>query len=456
MKNIILAITTICLAGLVASLIVHMAVQFTTPSLPHRLLFEKDIPLPGAFPDKFRTPQNPFAPGVAVLFDHFDFQALDPQTHLLFIAHSGPAPDREQQINPNFNPDTDAKTDGNIVVFDTIQDKVVGLLNIPQVAGIVVAPDLLKVYAADANDNIIYAIDERTFKTTSIQLQDNDSPDGLTYDQIDHLVVVSDPGTPPTPDTNIIDRKNQNETVINALTDKVIARIPLGIDGQWGDDVGHVKFDPGLHRIFVVVQQLPNPDDPNPNLLPPPATARLVEIDPLTFQIITRLTLPDSCFTPHGLAIDTEQHIAFIACVGEDPASLLRVDLQTMKVFPEPPWPVEIKPDIIALDRSLHLVFVGCSVGLAVFQEEGRNLKWLGNYVFTLNMHTVAVNEETHEIYLPLTRVGNRPVLRIMRYNANASALDNWTPVKITFSLANSDSHPTAETAVTIHQFSLA
>ncbi len=35
-------------------------------------------------------------------------------------------------------------------------------------------------------------------------------------------------------------------------------------------------------------------------------------------------------------------------------------------------------------------------------------------------MHTIAVNEETHEIYLPLTRVGNRPVLRIMRYNANA------------------------------------
>jgi hypothetical protein len=51
-------------------------------------LFEQDIPLPGAFPDKYRTPQNPFAPGLAVLFDHFDFQALDPQAHLLFIAHS--------------------------------------------------------------------------------------------------------------------------------------------------------------------------------------------------------------------------------------------------------------------------------------------------------------------------------------------------------------------------------
>lgn len=420
-KSIIWIVATVCLGGLVVSLIVRMGIQFTSPTLPHRLLFEQDIPMPGAFPDKYRTPQNPFAPGLATLFDHFDFQALDSQAHLLFIAHSGPSPDREQQINPNFNPDIDAKTDGNIVVFDTRQYKVVGLLNIPQVAGIVLAPDLHKVYAADANDNTIFAIDEQTLKAAPIQLQDNDSPDGLVYDQVDHLIFVSDPGTPPTLDSNIIDRKNQNETVINALTDKVIARISLGIDGQWGDDVGHVKFDPGLHRAFVVVQQLPNPDDPNPNLLPPPGTARLVAIDPVTYHVINRLKLPDLCFTPHGMAIDTEQHIAFIACVDADPPSLIRVDLQTMTVIPEHPWPVEIKPDIVTIDRPLHLIYVGCGIGIAVFQEEGRNLKWLGNYNYAINMHTVAVNEETHEIYLPLTRVGNRPVLRIMRYNPNAS-----------------------------------
>ena len=135
---------------------------------------------------------------------------LDSQTHLLFIAHSGPAPDRAQQVFPNFNPDTDAKNDGNIVVFDTRQKKVVGLLDIPQVAGVVVAPDLQKVYAADANDNIVYAIDEHNLKYTPIHLQDNDSPDGVAYDAIDHLIIVSNPGTPPTPDSNIIERKNQN------------------------------------------------------------------------------------------------------------------------------------------------------------------------------------------------------------------------------------------------------
>jgi hypothetical protein len=81
---------------------------------------------------------------------------------------------------------------------------------------------------------------------------------------------------------------------------------------------------------------------------------------------------------------------------------------------------VEIKPEIIVLDRPLHLVYVASGVGIAVFQEERRNLKWLGNYVFGINMYSIAVNEETHEIYLPLTCVGNRPVLRIMRYHPSA------------------------------------
>ena len=419
-KSIIaLGVSGVLLVGLLVSLLMSMVIQFTHSTQVPRLLLEQDIPLPGAFPDAYRTSRQPFAPGLAVPFDHFDFMGLDSQTHLLFIAHSGPAPDRAQQVFPNFNPDTDAKNDGNIVVFDTRQKKVVGLLDIPQVAGVVVAPDLQKVYAADANDNIVYAIDEHNLKYTPIHLQDNDSPDGVAYDAIDHLIIVSNPGTPPTPDSNIIERKNQNETIIDALTDKVVASIPLGPDGQWGDDVGHVKFDPGLHRVYVVVQQLADPNSPNQNLLPPPGTAWLVEIDPLKHQIVTRMKLPYACITPHGMAIDTDQHIAFIACVDEDPPSLIRVDLRTMKVFSEAPWPVALKPDIVTLDHPLHLVYVACGAGISVFREDGSAFKWLGTYNFGANTHTLAVDEQTHEIYLPLVKQGNRPVLRVMRYNLN-------------------------------------
>jgi hypothetical protein len=360
------------------------------------------------------------APGLSVLFDHFDFQALDIQTHLLFIAHRGPNPDMEAQINPAFNPDTDAKTDGNIIVFNTEDNKVVAVLDIPQVAGIVLAPDLHKVYAADTNDSLIYVIDERTLKFAPIKLQKNDTPDSLAYDATDHFIIVSVPGAPTNPDkSNVVDRKNQNVNVIDARSDKIIGIIPLGVDGQWGDDVGHAKFDPGLHRIFVVVQQLADPDSTDPNLLPPPGTARLVEIDPVTLRVVTRMKLPDSCITPHGMEIDTQQHIAFIACIDADPPSLYRVDLQTMRPFSEPPWSIPVKPDMVVLDHPLHLLFVACGAGLALFKEEGRSFRWLGTYTYGVNTHSIAVNEQTQEIYLPLVRVGGRPVLRIMKYNPN-------------------------------------
>src|SRR5437764_1081932 len=266
----------VCLS-IVLTILASLAIQYVVPSPPSRMVLIRDIPLPGSLPDDYRTRTRPLAPGVSVRFDHFDFQALDPKTHLLFIAHSGPKPAREQLINRSFNPATDAKKDGNIIVFDTRRSKVVRLLNLPQVRGVVVAPDIGKVYAADGYDDIVYAIDEKTSKAVPIHLQKYDGPDALEYDAIDHLIFVSNPGTPVNPyKSHVRKRKNQNETVINALADKVIARIPLGIDGKWGDDVGHVRYDPVLHRIFVTVPQLPNPDDPDPNLLPPVGAARHV------------------------------------------------------------------------------------------------------------------------------------------------------------------------------------
>jgi hypothetical protein len=142
-----------------------------------------------------------------------------------------------------------------------------------------------------------------------------------------------------------------------------------------------------------------------------------VEINPKTFRVVTRMKLPYECITPHGLAIDTQHHIGFIACIDEDPPSLYRIDLRTMRVFSEPGWPIPVKPDIIALDYPLHLVYVACGAGIALFQENGRAFQWLGDYTFGSSTHTIAVNQQTHEIYLPLVREGGRPVLRIMRYN---------------------------------------
>jgi hypothetical protein len=91
--------------GLLLFLILRVVIQVATPPPPHRLVFVKDVPLPGVLPNNLMpvpgTPSptlGPLSPGVALRFDHFDFQTLDPNTKLLFIAHSGPVPDKEALV----------------------------------------------------------------------------------------------------------------------------------------------------------------------------------------------------------------------------------------------------------------------------------------------------------------------------------------------------------------------
>src|SRR5947209_8817537 len=98
--------------GLLLFLILRVVIQVATPPPPHRLVFVKGVSLPGVLPNNLMpfpgTPSpalGPLSPGVALRFDHFDFQTLDPTTKLLFIAHSGPAPDKEALVNPKFDAD---------------------------------------------------------------------------------------------------------------------------------------------------------------------------------------------------------------------------------------------------------------------------------------------------------------------------------------------------------------
>ncbi len=400
--------------ALLLFLIVSEVIRFSTPAQLHRLQIVQDIPLPDALPDARRTSQNPFAAGQAERFDHFDFQSLDPITHLLFIVHSGPNPDKEAAIlhNPNF----DAQTDGNVVVFNTQLNKVVGLVNVPQGAGILVAQNVGKVFVSDAVDGIIYVIDENSpFNIIAkVQLDPLDGPDAIEYDPVDHMIFVADPGNPGNPDNANTALKNQNVAVINAITNTLITKIPFGIHPPFGDDVGHIQFDPVTHRVFVVTLPL---NDQNLNL-PSKPPSFLAVIDPVTLQVISDIRLPDACLAPHGVVIDVQQREAFVACVNSN--NLARVDLQTMQPFPGPLLPVAFNPDIVRLDHSAHLLFVGCAGGISIFDESGGGLKKLGDYFLGGGSHhSVAIDETTQLIYLPQPSVGERPVLRVIKYVAN-------------------------------------
>jgi len=68
------------------------------------------------------------------------------------------------------------------------------------------------------------------------------------------------------------------------------------------------------------------------------------------------------------------------------------------------------------------VLFVGCTVGIAMFNEADGSLISLGSqFVGGSSNHTVFVNEEAQELYIPITSAGNRPVLRILQYLPNGT-----------------------------------
>ncbi|HYB01820.1 MAG TPA: hypothetical protein VED37_16490, partial [Ktedonobacteraceae bacterium] len=408
------------------------------PPPSQRLVIVQDIPLPSGLAKNAQQASS-LAPGLELQFDGFDFQAYDVATHRLFIAHTGPNPDDMTLNRIPFDP----KFDGNIVVFDTLHEKVIARIAAPQVAGVVDATDLHKIFAADAEDNIIYDINVNTMQIEGqIQLPDNESPDAIGYDPVHHRVFVSDPGAPVDPiKSGNVDRKNQNVAVIDAVHDKLLGLVSLGFlplfGGEkapvtqpgniptYGHAVGHNDYD--LGHDYVTSQVLPNADDPNAYILPPPHTAEFIAMNAVTMKIDNRIVLPAYCSTPHGMTIDRDQHIAYVACKDFDPQAglfenLLRINLRTMSVIPTDPNTVRLAngPDLVRIDHSLHLLFVAGSGGITIFDEKTGEFHRLGIAIVGKGTHTIAINEQANEMYFPIF-AGGIPVLRITRYNPNGA-----------------------------------
>ena len=428
-------VVIVCFAML-GYVLVGVAHQILSAPPALRLVLVHDIPLPGGLGATSAGSTDPLAPGVTVQFDRFDFQAYDPQTHKLFIAHTGPNPGKLIAAHIPF----ESATDGHIVVFDTLRQQVIGRVDIPHVTGIAIAGDLRKVYASDADDNVVYAINEDALTFKPIPVGAHESPDAISYDPRDHRIFVSDPGVPANPekDANVA-RGNQNLVVIDALADTIIAKLNIGalpkLSGEraptvagsnvplFGYDIGHNRYDDTQHRVFLTTQILPDANSPNPNILPPPGTGEVMAIDPLTAKVVQRTQLPATCLTPHGMALDTQQEVAFIACVEVDSGTgiapnLARVDLKTMRVIPADPQLLRLAPtpDIVVVDYTAHLLIVGCRGGISLFDERAGAFHKLNDYQMGKNTHSIALDEASQYLYMPIN-IGGRPVLRVVRVN---------------------------------------
>jgi len=287
-----------------------------------------------------------------------DYESLDPRDGRLFIAHLG---------------------DSMVTVFDTTAGKVIqDIPGIGQVHGVLVVPELDRAYASATQTDEVVAIDLHTLRVVA-RIPGGRYPDGMAYVPAAHKLYVSD-------------EIGATETVIDTVTDARIATLQLG------GEAGNTQFDPVSGHIFVNVQT---------------GAGGLLEVDPRTDKIVVRHPLPGARGN-HGLLIDSEVRLAFIAC--EDDDKLLVLDMNTMRVVSS--FDVGAEPDVLAFDPGLKRLYVAGEKGpVSVFSIERDAAGKLGEVFVGDDSHVVAVDPRSHRVYFPLKDVEGSPILRVMEPN---------------------------------------
>jgi DNA-binding beta-propeller fold protein YncE len=308
------------------------------------------------------TPGHDKTPPLRLLADvpmpgsatRFDYQSFDPHTGRLYISHMNA---------------------GQLVIFDTRARRVLANLDgFPRVTGVLMVPAEGRAYASATGNHEVVVVDDSSMQIVA-HIPGPTFPDGIAYAPDERRVFVSD-------------ESGEREFVIDARTNRQVAIVPLG------GEAGNTQYDSVSHCIIVAVQ----------------TRNQLAVIDPTSATIVRRITLDRAVLHPHGVNIDAPHRLALVA--GEESGTVGVLDLRTLQLSDV--VPVGEGPDVLAFDPGLSRLYVACESGVvSVFHEQGGSLASLGRITLA-HGHTIAVDPDSHRVYLPLQDLGGRPVLRIM------------------------------------------
>jgi DNA-binding beta-propeller fold protein YncE len=304
----------------------------------------------------------------------FDYQSIDPTNGRLVVSKMG---------------------SGKLLVFDARRQALLNELDgFPKVTGVLMVPELKKIYASVPGAGIgasvsvalgmagmskgsgaVAILDSASLKELA-RLRAGVFPDGIAYDPNDRRVFVSD-------------ELGGGLTVIGADDEKPAGRVDTG------GEVGNVQYDPISRSIYVPVQ----------------SHNELIAVDPATLKVTARHMLA-GCDHPHGLRIADGASIGYVACDGND--RLLAVDLASGKITAD--LAIGHDPDVLAADPGLKRLYIASESGkLTVIStaDPGRPVL-LGDVMAGEDAHSVAVDPTTHHLFLPLRNLNGKAVMRIL------------------------------------------
>ena len=288
----------------------------------------------------------------------FDYLTIDYDDGYLLSAHLGP---------------------GLLYVIDLKNNKVVATIpDVPGVEGVEYVPELKKAYTSDWHEKKIGVVDLSQNKVVA-KIPALNKPDGSAYAAPFHKLYVSD-------------ERAQAEIVVDVQTDKVVKTL------NFKSETGMPQYDPAAKLVYINLQQLDV----------------MTVIDPATDKVVTPVYTVAPCKGNHGMALDAEHRRAFLACEGNDRMAVL--DLDKHKIITT--LPVAPDPDVIKYDPGLKRIYVACYSGaISVFQEDDPDhFRKLEDFPVQHKVHSLAVDERTHRVYVPEEEENGKPVARIIVY----------------------------------------
>ena len=289
----------------------------------------------------------------------FDYLTIDDDGRYLFSAHLGA---------------------GLLYVIDLRTNVVVKTIaGVPGIEGVAYISEGRKVYTSNWHENKIGIVD-LTRMAVIKKLPTADKPDGIAYAGPFHKAYVSD-------------ERGKAEAVVDVREDRIVKTL------KFDSETGVPRYDPVARKVYVNLQ------DQNV----------LAVIDPASDTVIGQYPV-SGCVGNHGMALDPERQLAFLACEGNDVLTVF--DLDTRR--PVAHLPMAKGADVVEYDPGLRRIYVACSSGfISVFQvDDPQHVRKIEDFPVERKVHSLAVDVNTHRVYAPEEEEQGRPVARMVVFDA--------------------------------------
>src|SRR6478672_546539 len=259
-----------------------------------------------------------------------------------------------------------------VVVVDLSKNAVVGeIADTPGVHGFLAVPEVQRGFSSNGKENKASVVDLKTLRTIS-KIETGESPDALVYD--------SQRG-----EVYIFNHRGNSVTIIDAKTSNVVATVSLGRGPEFA------AIDSAADRVYVNIED----------------KSEVVAIDTTKHEVVAHWPLAPG-EEPSGIAFDATRHRLFSGCHNK---MMVMLDTKSGKVVGS--VPIGSGVDGCAFDDATQLAFASCGDGTTTIAREQAPDKLAVVQILKTERgaRTMALDPETHRIYLPTAQFQPPPSL---------------------------------------------